>query len=179
MLRDLVSRRNLILFPFGLLILAAAPQGALADEAVPIKATFSVAFSGMPNTAGVSFCGGPPQGLVIEAHGAGYSTLGALSFSLQKTAFGTNLHGCLVLTAPNGDTLSAIYDITAQAPNANKFSLAAGTLTFTGGTGRFEAASGSADVTAVFDRIDSTTGPNQGVAFYSVDGIVSLQHGDQ
>ena len=184
MLRNLVSRRNLILISLGLLILAAvtvvlAPQKALADdEGTPIKGTFTVAFSVMPNTAGVSFCGGPPLANIVEAHGSGSSSLGALSFSLQKTV-GPTLHGCLTLTAPNGDTLLAIYDGTQGAPNANNFRDGAGTLTFTGGTGRFAGASGTADFTVVFSRIGGTADPIQGMAFYSVDGTMSLQQGDQ
>jgi hypothetical protein len=191
MLRSLVSRRNLILISLGLLILAAMtvalmPKAALADEGMPIKGTFTVAYSGTPNTAGDSFCGGTPLGVEVEAHGAGYSTLGALSFSLKKTRVGPAFHGCLTLTAPNGDSLSAIYDLTGGTPNANNFSHGTGTLTFTGGTGRFEGASGSANMTAVFSNFypassfaGGTAAPLQGVAFYSVEGTVSLQHGDQ
>lgn len=184
MLRNSVSRRSLILISLGLLVvpgmtIVLGPKGARADEGKPIKGTFSVAFSVMPNTTSASFCGGTPSGVVVEAHGNGYSTLGALSFSLQKTIVGPALHGCLTLTSLNGDTLTAIYDLTAGAPNANLFRDATGTLTFTGGTGRFEGASGSADVTAVFSRIGGTSNPMQGIAFYSVDGTVSLQQSDQ
>lgn len=183
MLRNLVSRRNLTLISLGLLVVAGmtivlAPKGALADEGTPIKGTFTVAFSVMPNTAGDSFCGGPPLANIVEAHGSGSSTLGALSFSLQKTV-GPTLHGCLTLTAPNGDTLLAIYDGTQDAPNANNFRDGSGTLTFTGGTGRFQNATGSANFTAVFSRIGGTANPIQGIAFYSVDGTVSLPQGDQ
>lgn len=184
MFQNLASRRNLILISLGLLALATMtigmpPKGARADEGRLIKGTFSVAFSAMPNTSGASFCGGTPSGVVVEAHGNGYSTLGALSFSLEKTIVGPALHGCLTLTALNGDTLTAIYDLTAGNPNANLFRDATGTLTFTGGTGRFEGASGNANVTAVFSRIGGTAAPMQGIAFYSVDGTLSLQHGDQ
>ncbi|HVH73017.1 MAG TPA: hypothetical protein VNB49_18165 [Candidatus Dormibacteraeota bacterium] len=184
MFRSFVSRRTIVLISLGLLMLAAmtivlAPKGALADGGMPLKGNFTVAFSGMPNTAGVSFCGGTPSGVVVEAHGVGHSSLGDLSFSLQKTTVGPAFHGCLTLTSLNGDTLTAIYDLTAGAPNANLFRDATGTLTFTGGTGRFEGASGSADVTAVFSRIGGTAAPTQGIAFYSVDGTVSLQQSDQ
>jgi hypothetical protein len=184
MFQNLVSRRNLIFISLGLLVMAGmtialAPKGARADEGRPIKGTFTVAFSVMPNTSGEAFCGGTPAGIVVEAHGNGYSTLGALSFSLQKTIVGPALHGCLTLTAPNGDTLTAIYDLTGGHPNANLFTDATGTLTFTGGTGRFEGASGNANVTAVFSRIGGTTAPVQGIAFYSVDGTLSVQQGDQ
>jgi hypothetical protein len=181
MLRNAVSRRNQILISLGLLVLAAAvtailaPKGARADEGMPIKGIFTAAFSVTPNTAGDSFCGGAPSGNAVEAHGGGNSTLGALSLSLQKTIVGTVVHGCLTLTAPNGDTLSAIYDGTQGTPNLNNFRDATGTLTFTGGTGRFGGASGSANFTAVFSRIGGTANPIQGIAFYSVEGTLSLQ----
>ena len=186
MLRNLVSRRNLIFISVGLLVLAAmtivlAPKGARADEGMPIKGTFPVAFLVRPNTGGDTFCGGSsdPSGVTVEAHGAGHSSLGDFSFSLNKTIVGPALHGCLRLTAPNGDTLTAIYDGTAGTPNPNHFRDFIGTLTFTGGTGRFEGASGSADFTAVATPISGTSNPMQGIAFYLVNGTVSLQHGDQ
>jgi hypothetical protein len=112
----------------------------------------------------------------VEGHGAGSSTLGALSVSIEKTITGPAMHGCLTLTAPNGDTLTAIYDGTQAAPNANNFRDASGTLIFTGGTGRFEGAGGTADFTAVFSRIGGTANPIQGMAFYSVEGTLLLQH---
>jgi hypothetical protein len=184
MFRNLISRKNVVLISSGLLLLAAmslvlVPKKTRADEGMPIKGTFAAAFSGMPNTAGVSFCGGTPSGVVVEAHGNGHSSLGALSFSLQKTIVGPALHGCLTLTALNGDTLTAIYDLTQGTPNANLFRDATGTLTFTGGTGRFDGASGNANVTALFSRIGGTAAPIQGIAFYAVDGNVSLPQADQ
>ena len=74
--------------------------------------------------------------------------------------------------------MTAIYDLTAGTPNANLFRDATGTLTFTGETGRFEGASGNANVTAVFSRIGETAAPMQGVAFYLVDGTLSVQRDD-
>src|SRR5579862_3033481 len=86
---------------------AVAPQVVLADEGVPIKASFAVAFSGTLNTGNVAYCGGTAGPVAIEAHGDGFSNIGALGFSLQKTQSGPLFHGCLTLTAPDGDTLSA------------------------------------------------------------------------
>jgi hypothetical protein len=193
MFRKSLSRRNLFLSSLCLLTLAAMTigsesKGALADEGMPIKATFTVAYSGTPNTAGDVFCGGTPLDVAVEAHGVGYSTLGPLSFSLHKTieAAGPLMHGCLVLTAPNGDALNAIYDGTEGAPNANNFGFGTVALTFTGGTGRFRDARGTANMTAPFSNfypassfVGGTAAPLQGVAFYSLEGTVSLQQGDQ
>jgi hypothetical protein len=168
---------------------AVTPQAALAEEKVTIEASFAVAFSAKPNN-GVAYCGGTPLALAVEAHGDGFSTLGALGFSLQKTMAPTStgglFHGCLTLTAPDGDILTATYDAVAGAYNANNFAPATGTLTFTGGTGRFRGASGSAAFTAVFDRFypassfagGSGTAPLQGMAFYLVQGKLSILSGD-
>ncbi len=161
---------------------AVAPQKVLAYD-VPIQASFAVAFSGTPNTGNVVYCGGTPGTIAIEAHGNGFSTVGALAFSLKKTQAGALFHGCLTLTAPNGDTLTATYDAAGSAPpNANHFSPAIGSLTFTGGTGLFSGASGSATFTAVFDQFypassfagGTGTAPLQGMAFYLVRGKVSI-----
>lgn len=159
-----------------------APQTVLAYD-MPIQASFAVAYSATPNTGNVIYCGGTPGAVAIEAHGDGFSTLGALALSLQKTASGPLFHGCLTLTAPNGDSLSAIYDAAGSAPpNANHFSPATGTLTFTGGTGRFAGASGKATFTAVFDSFypgssfasGTGTAPLQGMAFYVVQGNITI-----
>ena len=164
---------------------AVAPQTAMAYD-VAFQASFAVAFSGSPNTDNVAYCGGTAGPVAIEAHGDGFSTLGALAFSLQKTQAGALFHGCLTLTAPNGDTLTATYDAAGSAPpNANHFSPATGSLTFTGGTGLFSGASGSATFTAVSDQFypassfagGTGTAPLQGMAFYVVQGKMSINGG--
>ena len=154
------------------------PQTAFADG-WPFQGSFAVAFSGTPNTAGASYCGAPPLPRAIEAHGNGFSSLGALSFTLFKTGGPTGFHGCLTFTALNGDILEATYVGAAVAPNANNFAPASGSLTFTGGTGRFKNAAGTAVWTAVFDTFyvaSSSAGPPvvpaQGMAFYQIDGKV-------
>lgn len=183
MSQSLVSRKHPSLISLSLLlvglIIVLPTKRALAEDGKHIEGTLTAAFSVMPNTASDSFCGGAPLATVVEAHGIGSSTLGALSVSIQKTISAPAMHGCLTLTAPNGDTLNAIYDGTEAAPNANNFRDASGTLTFTGGTGRFEGAGGTADFTAVFSRIGGTTNPIQGMAFYSVNGTIFLQHDDR
>jgi hypothetical protein len=154
---------------------AVAPQTMLAYD-VPIQASFAVAFSSTPNTGNVAYCGGMPLTNAIEAHGDGFSTLGALGFSLQKTGAGGLFHGCLTLTDPNGDTLTATYDAVGSAANANRFVPLTGTLTFTGGTGLFSGATGSATFTAASDPFypASSFVPVQGMAFYVVRGKISI-----
>ena len=160
-------------------IVGFAPQAAFADQ--PFRGSFAVAFSGSLNTAGASFCGGPALARVIEAHGTGHTSLGAFSFTLFKTTGGGVLHGCLTLTAPDGDILEATYVGSGLAANANNFSPSAGTLTFTGGTGRFKNATGSAVWSAMNDLFypassfaggGPATAPTQGMAFYLIDGSI-------
>lgn len=82
----------------------------------------------------------------------------------------------------NGNLMCGLCSVKSIKHSVNKNTLfrdATGTLTFTGGTGRFEGASGNANVMAVFSRIGGTAAPMQGIAFYSVDGTVSLQQANQ
>ena len=189
MLQKLQSRRNILAISAALLVLlgtaaALAPRRTRADGGSPIRATFSVTYAGIPNTAGASFCGGAPMALNVESHGAGSSNFGPLSFSLHKTvdlATGA-AHGCIQLTAPNGDTLDSIGDLKLGTGNDHQFAPGTdGTLTFTGGTGRFQGASGTAVLGAVFANfypassfIGGTSYPVQGAAVYTVDGTVFL-----
>lgn len=168
------------------MIVVLAPQAAVAQEGMSIQGAFAVTAAASPNTGGTSFCGGPAQPLIVEAHGNGYTSLGALSLSLQKTINVPGaMHGCLSLVAPNGDTLTATYDGTEGAPNANGFISASGTFTFTGGTGRFHGASGNAHFTAVFlgiyplsSFLGGTPAPLQVIAYYTFQGNVLLRGGD-
>jgi|SRR5215471_4218114 len=189
MLRKLQSRRNILVISSGFLVLLAiaaalAPKRARADGGVPIRATFSVSYAGIPNTTATSFCGGPAYEINVEAHGAGASTVGPLLFTLHKTvqAAGPLSHGCLQLSTANGDTLNAIYDLDLGAENDHGFGGGSnGKLTFVGGTGHFQGASGSAALGSTFTLyypassfIGGTSAPVQGFATYSVDGWVSL-----
>ena len=141
--------------------------------AVPFKASITAEFTNTLNTTGfVSPCGLPgtplPMPSYVTAHGYGYSSLGGLSFNLEKTMGGTGgplgmtMQGCAVITARNGHELWANY---AGVLGINK-----GTLTFTGGTGKFAGATGSADFKAFF------SGNN--VAIYLVEGTVILAEDD-
>ena len=139
-------------------------------EGVPFKASFTAEFTNTPNTTGfVSPCGLPgtplPMPSYVLAHGYGYSSLGGLSFNLEKTMGGTsamNMQGCAVLTARNGDELYANY---AGSSPTNK-----GTLIFTGGTGKFSGATGIANFKGLFAG---------GVAVYLVEGTVYLAEDDE
>ena len=164
--------------------LALAPSAAWSENVVPLKGALEATAASSPNTGNAVFCGGSPLALVVEAHGNGFTSLGPLSLFLQKTIDVPGaMHGCVTLTALDGDTLNATYDGTESAPNANGFISATGTLTFTGGTGRFENAGGEANFSAVFIGLypaNSFLGGHAGVplqvsAYYTFQGHVVLQ----
>lgn len=142
-----------IAFPAALALCAAAliPL-ASAQPQFRLQGTFSISGEASPNTAGASFCGGSPTDqIVAQAYGTGFSTLGAFTFTLHKTlnlATG-EYRGCVVLTAPDGDTLQANYDM-IQPSSTSNFNSARGNLTITGGTGRFKGATGTLKASAVF-----------------------------
>lgn len=154
-------------------IVALTPISGLA-QAFPFQGSVTVAFAAAPNTNKVGFCGGPTgpsaYAFVAEAHGVGTSTLGFLAMTLQKSLDATGpMHGCVTLTAVNGDTLSATYDGTESDPNALGFQFGTGTLTFTGGTGRFRGVSGKVNFTATFSSIETGSYLFQGALSFRGD----------
>jgi hypothetical protein len=185
-----VPKKNLILISLSLLALAAmivafAPNTTLADEGVPIKGTFTVAFVFITSSgacgagdAACMVCTNPPSpglsGSFIEAQGIGdTSRLGALFFEVRKCLDSTftNNSGAFTLTAPNGkDSLTGTYTGAIGTGDAEGFQPFSGKLTFTEGTGRFLDARGSANLTGV-------ASPNN-MAFFSVDGKLEFRDGD-
>jgi hypothetical protein len=170
------------------MLVGLAPQSVFADgrhDGRPFHGSFAVTFATTLNTGAESYCGGPVLARTTEAHGNGSSTLGTMSFNLIKGIAGFTAHGCLTLMAANGDVLEATYiGGGGSAPNVRGFVPAFGTLTFTGGTGRFKNASGSATFTSmnsVFYRASSFAGggpanaPIQGMAFYEIEGTIQRE----
>jgi hypothetical protein len=162
---------------------AVTTQTLMAQPGLPLQGSFSISAEASPNTTGATFCGGPPTNqLVAQGYGTGFSTMGAFTFTLHKTL---NLstgeyRGCVVLTATNGDTLEATYDL-IQPTSTSDFNTGSGSLTITGGTGQFNGATGTLKMTAVFlslypanSFLGGGTAPLQVVANYVVDGIVSF-----
>jgi hypothetical protein len=166
------------------MIVGLAPQAAFADgrpDGRPFHGSFAVTFGTTLNTGAESFCGGPVLARVIEAHGNGSSTLGRMAFSLIKGGGGGAFHGCLTLMAANGDVLEATYIGGGGAANVRGFAPGFGTLTFTGGTGKFENATGSGTFTSVnsvfyvassFAGGGPATAPIQGTAYYEIEGTI-------
>jgi hypothetical protein len=169
--------RNSVL---GVLVLAAiavamAPKGVLADDdGVPIQGTFAV--SPMHPSA-LSYCVG--GGISIEARGIGnISRLGPLFLTVKKclTSVGTagTYVGTFEMTAGNGDNLEGTYAGTQDfsLKDENGYGPFQGTLTVTGGTGRFSNASGVLSFTAVVSPASvGVIAPTvNGMAYYLVKG---------
>jgi hypothetical protein len=135
---------------------------AAADQ-VPFKGTFVFSFSLVPVSQTV---------LHVTADGVGRTAhLGKTTFHSESdidvlTGIET---GSVFYTAANGDTVSATFVGLATPPDAQGMSELAGTDTFTGGTGRFSGANGSADFTA----ITQNTGPTAGIGQLTIKGTVS------
>lgn len=147
--------------------MAVLPASGFADLR-PFQGAITVAWTAAENTEGVSFCGGPAMTYVATAHGVGTTSLGAMSFSLRKSLEAVGpMHGCATLTDVNGDTLYAVYDGTEGDVDPSNFQFGAGTLTITGGTGRFRGAKGKLRFTASFSLIETGS--------YLFAGTVSLR----
>ena len=166
------------------LALAFAPLAARADDGVPFQGAMAVSATVNANTGNAVYCGGAPHSLAAEAHGNGFTSLGAFTFSFVKTAdIPGPMHGCATLTAANGDTLMATYDGTAGVPHGNGFAPATGTLTITGGTGKFLGAKGTLNFTVVFlleyPGLSFAGGPPAPLAyvsaFYTLEGSLMLR----
>ena len=160
----------------------AGPLAAMAAE-IAIQGAFATAYTASANTGGASYCD-PTNTILpiaVESHGEGFMSLGAVLFTLQKgVTFNGPEHGCATFTAPNGDTLTAVYTGTGGTFDSNNFAPAAGKLVFTGGTGRFKGATGTAKFTATvtifypgITFLAGTSAPAQGMAFHVIDGMLS------
>ena len=180
-----VPKKNLILISLSLLALAAmivafAPNRTMADEGVPIKGTFTVAFVFIESSdacgAGDTACIACTNlsGSFIEAQGIGdTSRLGALFFEVRKCLDSTLTPSSVAftLTAPNGkDSLTGTLTGALGTGDSEGFQPFSAKLTFTEGTGRFRDARGSAKLTGV-------ASPNN-MAFFSLDGKLEFRDDD-
>ena len=136
----------------------------------PVAAGDQVPFKGtLAGTASITPLA--PPIVAVEIHASGTATyLGR--FTLQAphvvnqatlTAVGTYL-----ITAANGDTITANLDGTARMVEPPNVIAITETATVTGGTGRFAGATGSIQVERVFNRATGvTTGTLQGWISFS------------
>ena len=155
--------------------MAQAPAPVFAADSVRIDSTFTVSYM---YPSAVDYCGPGGGNLSIEAQGIGrISGLGPLFLTVKKCfkfADGTYA-GTFMMTAGNGETLSGTYTGTQSAGDENGFGPFQGTLTITGGTGRFRHARGGLSFTAVASppSVGVTPGTVNGLAFYRVRGTLS------
>jgi hypothetical protein len=195
MMRNPVSKRNVISISLGLLALAPMtlalkPRAAQAGEEVPFKGTFTVQFELITmggcalGDTNCTACINNSSVNYIEAQGIGDTSLGTLFFEVLKcfnpagSSFGT-YEGTFTMTAPDGkDSVTGTYS--GQNDNAGDpygFGPFSGVLTITGGTGKFDGAHGSASFTAASGP--GAPGPNTtnfvGMAFYSIQGKLGLR----
>ena len=191
MLRNLASKRNVISISLVLLTLAAMtlavkPRAAKADEEAPFKGTLTVSVELITtvggcatNDAACNACVGNSN-FYVEAQGIGDTSLGTMfgevlkCFNLTAPPFGT-YSGTLTTTSPNGkDSLTWAYSgQNDNAGDAYGFQPFSGTLTVTGGTGKFAGAQGSATFTATSNPGSPGFGTNVvAMAFYSIQGKV-------
>lgn len=140
-------------------------SSAFAKEQVPIKGEFATEFmfSSPPPVASLTLSG---SGLASHLGKATcFSGNEVVDFTQQPLP---TMTGTLTLTAANGDTLTGEMDaiaIPAQDGSITFF----GTLTFTGGTGRFSLAKGTAE----FGGTGTPTSAFGGIGWFAFEGTVT------
>ena len=171
------------LLAMALIAVAFLPRSAQANGGTPFKATLPVQFVASqicaPGDASCSACV-DQNGFYVEAQGLADTSLGPLfaqvlkCFYPNEPPFGTYA-GTLTTTSPNGkDSLTWAYS--GKNDNGGDFygfQPFSGTLTITGGTGKFARAHGSATFTAAGPpALIAGPSPIQlaGTAFYYVQG---------
>jgi hypothetical protein len=167
-LAGFTSTRKPILISLRLLALAAMTltfmhSAALAEDGMPVEGILAVNFTSSPTSPGI---------IAISANGIGNLTnVGNLSFQLQKTLDTTGkvplFSGTFTITAVNGDTLTGTYAAVSAAPDAGGFGTFSGQITVTGGTGRFQSASGIVPFSAIANG-------GLGQAAYSFKGFLRM-----
>jgi hypothetical protein len=137
----------------------------LVGLAGPVSAGDQVPFKGsLEGSATVTPLGGPMVAVQIDASGTatylGRFELQAPHVVNQATLTGV---GTYLLTAANGDTITADLAGTARMVEPPNVIAITETATVTGGTGRFAGATGSIQVERVFNRATGvTTGTLEG-----------------
>jgi hypothetical protein len=166
----------------GAMAVAISPKAVLAhnDRTVPITGTFAVSYM---RPSAVDYCAsGGTAGTAVEAQGLGnISKLGPLFLTIKKCAVtvgnDVTYAGTFKMTARNGDTLEGTYAGTADRSlrDENGYLPFQGTLTLTGGTGKFRHTTrGVLNFTAVSAPVSVgvTTPTGNGMAFYLVEGTM-------
>jgi hypothetical protein len=170
--KEQVMTKRAISVWLAVLTMSVLSSSALAKEQVPIKGEFATQFQ----IIGVEFpiwpIPAPRVTLMVQGEGqASHLGLTACLSDHEVVDFslGGKLTGTLTLTAANGDTLVGEMDAMAVADYENDMVLFEGTLTFTGGTGRFKDATGQASLGGGATPIAGPTGDG----WFSFQGTVS------
>ena len=147
------------------LTMVSLSSSGLAKEQVPIKGEFTTEFS---------FTSPPPVASLTLSGTGRASHLGkATCFSGNEVVDFTQqplptMTGTLTLTAANGDTLTGEMDAFAIPAQDGSITFL-GTLTFTGGTGRFAHATGTAE----FGGTGTPTSAFGGIGWFAFEGTVT------
>jgi hypothetical protein len=147
------------------LMVVSLSSFAWAKQQVPIKGEFTTQFS---------FTSPPPVAQLTLSGGGWVSHLGkATCSSLNEVVDFTQqplptMTGTLTLTAANGDTLTGEMDAVAIPAEDGSITFF-GTLTFTGGTGRFAGATGTAE----FGGTGTPTSMFGGIGQFAFEGAVT------
>ena len=170
------SRIKQYLWPIALSIATALGiAGGRPPRTVPIGGTFGTTFKFIP-TATPGVFEDPIEGV------GNVPSLGLCTIVVEQTAdFRTKPSSIVaslwVMTFENGEQLKVSFQGTGTLEEQNPaFARLAGTGTFTGGTGRFENATGELRVLG-FSHFDTPPGafPAEGHATFSLDGLVRLE----
>ena len=161
---SLNQRRVLAFLLMVTITLALTPRPAGATDQVPFKASFATEFETSP---GSNSC------LLNVTHtGVGKATHLGRSTEVTTDQVANLCTGALtatsVYTAANGDTVASQITgrLTSMIGNTVTF---AGTYTITGGTGRFEGATGA----GTFSGSAVFTGPSSGIGSFALTGTIS------
>jgi hypothetical protein len=173
---NLLGKSTSISLVLAAVIVGVAPVPIAADAMVRIDGAFTVTYT---RPSPVDYCGGAGAGHVsVEAQGIGrLAGLGPMFMTVRKcfTFADSSYAGTFILTAANGDTLTGTYAGTQNPRNENGFGPFQGTLTITGGTGRFDDARGAVTFEAIASppAVGVTAGTVVGTAYYLVRGHTS------
>ncbi len=142
-------------------LVAFAPQSSRADNQVPFRGSFSTTFQSV-----LQF---PFLYVTVEGQG-NVSHMGLTSAFTDNQVVNLitgSTTATYTLTAANGDTI--VLEMSFQATQIPGGVTFAGDYTVTGGTGRFDGATGG----GVLAGSAFFTGPNDGVGSFSVAGTIS------
>ena len=147
------------------LTMLSLSSSALAKEQVPIKGEFitQFKFSSPPPVAHLTLLGSGQVSHLGKA--TCFSGNEVVDFTQQPLP---TLTSTLELTAANGDKLVGEMDALA-IPQVDGSITFFGTLTFTGGTGRFARATGTAE----FGGAGTPTSQSGGIGWFVMEGTVS------